>query len=275
MAMLTAQIAPVVPRVPARHRLEPILGGMGFFMILSLALTLPALWLDGRILDAEGVWLKPVKFQIALAIHLLTLAYFARFVPRAVMAQRRMRLFLMAVAVAVLAEMIWIGGAAMYAIPSHYNTHPVMYGLYLLMGAFAVLLTTASLVFGLAIWRDRDSVLPSALRLAVALGLILTFALTVPAAGVIAALPGPLIGMPTTGAHVPVMGWSREVGDLRIAHFLATHALHAVPLLGLAAHWALGVRLAVPAVWVGAALYAGLTVLASVQALMGQPFVLL
>lgn len=272
MAMLTAQIAPAAPRIPALHRFEPILGGMGFFMILSLALTLPALWLDGRTLDGEGVWLKPVKFQIALAIYLLTLAYFARFIPRPAMAQRRMRLFLMAVAGAVVAEMIWIGGAAMFAIPSHYNTHPVMYGLYLLMGAFAVLLTTTSLVFGLAIWRDRASVLPDALRLAVALGLILTFALTVPAAGVLSSLPGPLIGTPISGAHLPVMGWSREVGDLRVAHFLATHALHAVPLAGLAAYLALGARLAVPAVWLAAGLYTGLTVLAFVQALMGQPF---
>lgn len=274
MTLLSAQTSAAFPRLARIQGFEPILGGMGLFLVLSLALTLPALWLDGRSLEGETVWLKPVKFQIALALYLLTLAFFAQWMPAAIMARRRMRLFLIAVSAAVLAEMIWIGGAAMFAIPSHYNTHPLMYGVYLLMGALAVLLTTASLVFGLAIWRDRDSSLPEALKLSLALGLILTFALTVPAAGLLSALSGPLIGTPVTGAHVPFMGWSLEVGDLRVTHFLATHALHAVPLAGLIAHLALGGRAAVPVVWGAAGLYAGLTILAFMRALMGLPFVL-
>lgn len=269
--MSSAQTPHALPRITGRDTLEPILGGMGLFMILSLAVTLPALWLDGRILDGETVWLKPVKFQIALAMYLLTLSFYARWVPAAILNRRRMRLFLTAVSAAVLAEMLWIGGAAMFGIQSHYNTHPVLYGVYLLMGAFAVLLTTASLVFGLAIWRDRDSALPEALRLSLALGLILTFVLTVLAAGTLAAMPGPLIGEPVTGDSVPFMGWSREVGDLRIAHFLATHALHAVPLVGVIAHLTLGARGAVGSVWIGAGLYAGLCVFVFVWAVMGLP----
>jgi hypothetical protein len=244
---------------------------MGLLLVLSLALTLPALWIDERSLDGENLWLKPIKFQIALAIYLLTLSLYARWVPTAIMARHRMRLFLTAVSACVLAEMLWIGGAAMFAVQSHYNTLPVMYAVYLSMGAFAFLLTTASLVFGLAIWRDRNSALPEALRLSLALGLILTFVLTVPAAGTLSALPRPLIGTPVTGQSMAFMGWSREVGDLRIAHFLATHALHAVPLIGVIAHLGLGRRGAVRAVWLGAGLYAGVCIFAFVRAVMGLP----
>lgn len=154
MAMLNAQTPLAVSPIAGRARLEPILGGMGAFMFLSLAVTLPALWLDGRSLDGEGVWLKPIKFQIALAMYLLTLSFYARWVPAAVMAGRRMRLFLTAVAASVLAEMLWIAGAAMFGVQSHYNPHPLMFAVYLLMGGLAVLLTSASLVFGVAIWRD-------------------------------------------------------------------------------------------------------------------------
>ena len=32
---------------------------------------------------------------------------------------------------------------------------------------------------------------------------------------------------------VPLLGWSLAVGDLRPAHFLATHAMQILPLLGL------------------------------------------
>ena len=63
---------------------------------------------------------------------------------------------------------------------------------------------------------------------------MLTFVLTVPIAGTLAQMPGHFVGTPVTGAAVPVFGWSREVGDLRTAHFLATHAMHFLPLAGLA-----------------------------------------
>lgn len=271
MDMLSAKTPLTFRKMMGRDRFEPILGGMGLFLLLSLTFTLPALWLDERSLDGENLWLKPIKFQVALAIYLLTLSLYARWVPVALMDGRRMRLFLKSVSAAALVEMLWIGGAAMFGVQSHYNPHPVLYGVYMLMGAFAILLTTASLVFGLAIWRDHNSALPAALRLSLALGLMQTFMLTVLVAGTLSALPGPLIGAPLTGESLPFMGWSREVGDLRSVHFLATHALHAVPLVGVIAHFALGARGAVGAVWLGAGLYAGLCVFAFVQAAMGLP----
>jgi hypothetical protein len=81
---------------------------------------------------------------------------------------------------------------------------------------------------------------------------------------------GHLVGTPLTGALLPVMGWSREVGDVRVAHFLATHAMHALPLVGLAA-LALPGR-AAGAVWAGAVLYIALTLGTFAQALAGRPF---
>jgi len=264
-----------MPVSRAARPLDPTLTAIGLAMVVSLALTLPALALDPRQFRGESVWLKPVKFQMALAIYLLTLAWFSRWLPEAVLAGRRMRIFLSAVAFGTVAEMLWIGGAAMFATASHYNSNPAMYAIYALMGAVAVLLTTVSLVFGMAFWRDRSGTLAEPLRLSLALGLILTFALTLPAAGTLSGLPGHFIGTPVTGDAVPVMGWSREVGDLRLAHFLATHALHAVPLAGLAAQAVLPRGLASGAVWGAAGLYAALTALAFVLALMGRPFPLL
>jgi hypothetical protein len=84
-------------------------------------------------------------------------------------------------------------------------------------------------------------------------------------------LPGHFIGTPVTGAVVPIMGWSREVGDLRVAHFLAMHALHAVPLIGVAAMGLSNLALARGLVWAGALGYAALTAITFVHALAGQP----
>jgi hypothetical protein len=159
----------------------------------------------------------------------------------------------------------------MFATASHYNPHPVMSAIYLSMGGVATVLILGSLMMGLSFWTSRDSHLPEALRLSLALGLILTFVLTLPAAGTLAALPGHFIGTPVTGAAVPIMGWSREVGDLRVAHFLAMHALHAVPLIGVAAMGLSNLALARGLVWAGALGYVALTAFAFVQALAGQP----
>lgn len=252
---------------------EPILTRLGLGMLLSLALTVPALMLDDRSLGGANVWLKPIKFQTALAVYFLTLAVFASWLPAHVLAAPRMRLFLKLVVLATIAEMAWIGGAAMFGVASHFNTHPLLYGIYALMGGFAVLLTSASLVLGLAFWRDRASALPEAVRLSLALGLVLTFALTVPTAGTLSAMSGHFVGTPVQGTAVPFLGWSREVGDLRVAHFLATHALHVVPLAGLAAALAFRARPALIVVWSAALGWTALTAFAFVQALSGHPFV--
>jgi hypothetical protein len=127
------------------------------------------------------------------------------------------------------------------------------------MGVAAVTLTSLSLAMGLVFWRHRAD----PLMLSIALGLILTFLLTVPIAGTMSSQPGHLVGTPLTGARFPLMGWSLEVGDLRLPHFLATHAMHAVPLAGLT-----GSR---PAVWATAASFTALTLWCFARALQGLP----
>ncbi len=266
-------------RLPVRritlHRLfgaEPVLAGTGVVIGLSLVVTAGAMALDTRAFQGETIWSKPIKFQVALAIYTLTLAFFARWLPRGMTARRDYRLFAGIVVVAVLAETAWIGGAAMAGTASHFNVGtPFKDALYATMGAFAVLLTTASLVYGIAIGRNTACGLDPAMRLAIALGLVLTFVLTIPVAGYMASAPGHLVGTPELGARVPILGWSREVGDLRVAHFLATHALHALPAAGLIAVATTRGRTASGLVWVAAVAFTAATAFAFLQALAGRP----
>lgn len=263
--------SPRALRLTSLPRPEPLLMRIALAMVLCMALTLPALLIDDRMFQGDSVWLKPIKFQIALALFFVTLAVVAGWLPQEMMRSRRMRRYLALVGAATTAEMIWICGAAMFATASHYNTQTVMSVIYPAMGVVAIFLTSASLVLGLAFWRGHGLSLPPAFRLSLALGLILTFVLTVIAAGTLASPPGHFIGTPVTGAKLPILGWSREVGDLRVAHFLATHALHAVPLAGLAALLLGNARASLAVVWAAAAGYAGLTLLTLVQALNGLP----
>ena len=242
---------------------------LGLLLLFGLIPLYAAMTLDLRVFQGESPWMKPVKFHYALGVYTLTLAFFARYMPQATLQGRPWRWFTAAVVFAILGEVTWLSAAAMVNTASHFNTTiPVFAAVYPLMGAIAVLLTSASLVMGISAWRNRATGLDPALHLAVALGLILTFALTLPVAGYLSSNGGHYVGSSTR--ELWVMGWSRNAGDLRVAHFLATHALHFVPLAGLLAVWLIPAQ-ATRAVWLAAGLFAALVIFTFVQALQGRP----
>lgn len=218
---------------------ERLFAATGLVLLLMIPPTLLAMAFDGRTLLGENLWIKPLKFEISLTLYFLTLAFFARWLPEGMTETRWYRLFAGGVVLCTALEMIWIVSAATQGIQSHFNTtNPLMAALYPLMGALATYLTSSSLIYGLAIRRavklgGGGLSLEPAFRFSVIWGLILTFALTVPVAGGMAvAFPGHAVG----------------AGDLRVPHFLATHAMHFLPLAGYAAGRLLPARMALPAV---------------------------
>ncbi|MFD1193613.1 hypothetical protein ACFQ3C_02875 [Seohaeicola saemankumensis] len=276
--MTDATFSPPMPAlslrgmIPALFGPDPRLAVLGAVLLCSMIPTGLAMLIDPRLFQGESIWLKPLKFEFALAFYLLSLAFFARFLPAGMLDRRGFRIFSAVVILCILGEVAWIGGAAMFGTASHFNlSSPVMEGLYGLMGLFAVTLTSASLVYGIAIWRNPAGLSDAALRLSVVLGLVLTFLLTVVVAGYMSSQPGHLVGVPITDARVPVMGWSREVGDLRLPHFLATHAMHVIPLAGLVASRMLSDAAALRAVWAVSAGFVLVTLAGFAMAIMGLP----
>jgi len=259
---------------------EPLFAATALCLSFFLLVTIPAMFLDARLFQGENVWIKPITFQVAIIVYLLTLAFFARWLPPGFTGRRSYRLYAQVAVFTMIAELVWIGGAAVFGIASHFNiSSPLMGSLYSLMGLFAVILTSVSLVYGIAIWRNGQSSLDPALRLSIALGLCLTFVLTVPVASTLAGSLNHFVGTPLTGATVPIMGWSREVGDLRVAHFFATHAMHFVPVIGLVIISVLKLLkspkppTAQVFVWLTSLAFVGFVVFTFLQALGGQPLV--
>jgi hypothetical protein len=174
--------------------------------------------------------------------------------------------------VATAGEMAYIAAQAGRGVHSHFSVQtPFTALMYTLMGIGAVALVLGIGIVGLIAWRDRAARLGPALRLGVGLGFVSSALLTLVIAGYLGGQGSHFVGTPSPGAAtVPLFGWSLEVGDLRPAHFLALHAMQALPLLG----WWLD-RSGRPAarrwVWAAAAAYGGLTVAVFAQALLGLP----
>lgn len=196
------------------------------------AVSLPFAWLaatDPTMLDGEPAWLKPLKFSTSLAVYTLTLAWAARWIPPAARARLAFRAFTGVVLAAIAIEMAWIVAGAAMGVRSHWNlAYLGQAWVYAAMGLAAVTLTSGAAVWGALILRAR----PEPFARLVGWSLVATFALTVPIAGTLSGIDGGIVG-PQSDIRIPLLGWSIR-GDLHPAHFLAVHAMQAVPLAALA-----------------------------------------
>ena len=81
------------------------------------------------------------------------------------------------------------------------------------------------------------------------------------------------VGAPDGGPGLPGVGWSRDHGDIRVAHFLGLHAMQILPLLVLAAARAnVPERKRLRLAFASSASYVGLFVILLAQALRAQSF---
>ncbi len=258
----------------AAFRREPYFAGLTVALLVAAVPMLAAYAVDERTLFDVNVWVKPLKFELALIVFFGTLVLFAGWLPAGTVRKPWYRAFASVVVFCVVAEMIWIAGAAANGIESHFNDDTVvMMIIYAVMGSFAAILTSATLVYGVLFWRDQDSALHPVFRMSLVYGLISTFVLTVLVAGYLSQNGGHFVGGNVSDAEAfPLMGWSRDGGDLRVAHFFATHAMHVVPAVGFAASRILPVRVGHAVVIISMVMFSALVLFTFAQALMGQPF---
>lgn len=253
--------------------LERRLVWSGLACLALMPPSLVALALDERVLNGLSVWVKPLKFQASVGLYLLTLAWFAGALPAAVRRGRSMAAIVVVAGTTSLFEVGYITLQAARGMASHYNTadpfHAALYGL---MGAAAVALTALSPTVAALLLRHRPRSWSTAFWLSVLLGLTLTFVLGAGAGAVLSSGDGHWIGgMRTDEGGVPIVGWSRTGGDLRVAHFLGIHAMHALPPLGFALGRSLKPWAGLMLVVLGSLVYCGVTVFVFLQALSGQP----
>ena len=242
----------------------------------ALAASLPLLVLaqvDPRSFQGVSVWVKPWKFHVSVGLHLLTLALIAA--PLTEIAARRpalARLSAVAVACGVL-ELAYITWRASRGEASHFNVADPFAGLmYGLMGLGAVLLTGCAGLLGW--WLARAPAYPTGpvLRRGLVLGLFLGWLLGTVSGAYVSAQTGHGVGGSPGDAHgLALVGWSRDGGDLRVAHFFGLHAMHVIPAVAwLMSRWQAPQR-AMPLLHGFCAAYAAFVLFTFVQAVQGRP----
>ena len=256
------------------HDREPVLARTALVALACLPVLLILAVVDTRTVNGVGVWIKPIKFHVAIAVYLGTLAGYAGWIDRRWTHRPWYRLFVAILVGCTVIELAWLSAAAAAGVPSHFNrTHPVFAALYPLMGVLAVTLTSGTVFYAALIARHRPAALAPPRRDAVVAGLVASFVLTVVVAGELSSMDSHWIGgARSDAAGLPLTGWSRDGGDLRVAHFFALHAMQLVPL----AAWFLrprppyrGARAGVALVTLG---YVAFVVALYRQALNGEPF---
>jgi hypothetical protein len=219
---------------------------LGWATVVALALiplSLALLVLDPRVLDGEALWLKPLKFQVSMAV--LTGTLLLAVAASGLGASFWVRIPSVAVAATALYELTFLNIQAARGVRSHFNADTLFdrIGGTIMAGGAGVLVLGAALI-GIAILialaMKSRAALDEPVLLALGLGLALGGWLGGYTGSAIGANGGPFVGA-AAGPFVPLMGWSLTGGDLRIAHFLGLHAMQALPLL------ALGARVALPA----------------------------
>jgi hypothetical protein len=193
--------------------------GLGILALLGILI-------DTREVGGLNPWIKPLKFDLSIAIFLWTMAWILAKLPTD-FARRIGR----GMAAAMLLETILLNMQAFRGVKSHFNNASVFdASVYTAMGI--VILYNFSLVLRVTLRFFRGTFsLPKPTLLGIQLGLLsLVFGNLF---GIyMSAQPGHSVGAPDGGPGIPFLNWSRTSGDLRVAHFAALHGIQILLLAG-------------------------------------------
>jgi hypothetical protein len=232
----------------------------GVLFLVALVLS----QVDGRQLAGINLWIKPMKFAISIALYTATYGWIYH---HAMAPGGAKALVSWVIAGTLCYETVCIFGQAARGVGSHFNVATGFDGfVFASMGVMIVINMLAALAGTWHCWQTSPTLgLTPAYLWGIRLGMLI-FVLAGFEGGLMGSRLQHAVGVPDGGPGLPILNWSTEGGDLRVAHFVGMHALQALPLLG---YWLGSVWM----VWGAAAGWVGVTVWLLVRALAGRPLI--
>jgi hypothetical protein len=263
---------------------SPPLTATGIVMVIVFAGSIAGLAIDHRVIAGAPTWLKPMKFAMSTAIYAFTLASIFTFLPDR---QKLTGCVGWLTAIVLVFEVGAICLQAARGVTSHFNVATRFdAALFYTMGLAILVAWSAAIALTVAVFRHRfdDDAFGWALRA----GLLLTVIgqatgglMTAPTTSQVEAarLSRPTVagahtvGGPDGGRGLPITGWSREHGDLRVPHFVGMHAVQVLPAIAWLLTPIRSAALRRRTIMVASAGYAALFAFLVAQALNGRPVV--
>ena len=207
------------------NRILVLTGWFHGLLVIVLLLIYP---FDSRTILGISPWIKPIKFSLSIAIYVWTLAWFLRYlVDRA----RAVKIISWGVAISMMTEITCIVMQSARGTTSHFNAAtPFDAAVFIFMGAM-IGLNAALVAWVLVLFCKPGLRIPPAYAWGIRCGLLL-FLLASAEGGIMIGNHAHTVGAPDGGPGLPLINWSTEHGDLRVAHFLGMHALQILPFAG-------------------------------------------
>ncbi|MEA5137942.1 hypothetical protein [Arcicella rigui] len=208
-----------------------------------------------------SAWIKPFKFSFSIFLYAWTTAWFCSYLP-----SFNTSIFNWAVIILLGFEIVYIAIQASRGQLSHFNQSSPLYAvLYSMMAIAATLISFYTAYIGVLFFKNNFPDLPDYYVWSIRLGIIL-FVIFSLEGFVMGAKLTHTIGGPDGGEGIPLLHWSKQFGDPRIAHFIGMHAIQVLPVLSY--YFLKDTKLTFGL----AILYTFLAVFTLVQALQGKAF---
>ena len=173
-------------------------------------------------------WLKPFKFYSSVGIMILTMGWLLYYLNNA----KKIRTYSWLIVITMFFENGLIMTQAIRKTTSHFNSTSTLNGIvFNLMGIFILVFTITVILICISFFKQKQFSIPDAYVWGIRLGILffLFFSLE---GGIMIGLLKHTVGGPDGGPGLPLLNWSTQYGDLRIAHFLGLHSLQFLPLYG-------------------------------------------
>jgi hypothetical protein len=251
------------------QRRSPMLSATGWLCAGLLIVMLVVAPFDARTILGINPWLKPMKFAVSIAAYVWTLAWLFGYLPAQFRARRLLGI---GIAFTMLVEIVCIMLQSARGVASHFNeATPLDRAIFSVMGSM-IFLNTLLVIGLLRLFFGRLDAPPAQLW-GVRLGLVV-FLLGSGLGGLMVARKAHSVGVADGGPGLPLVNWSTQAGDLRIAHGVGLHGMQILPLVGwLVSRRGWPPRAQLLAVFGASVVYVAVGAILFAHAMAGRPLV--
>jgi len=205
-----------------------ILFNFGWLCMLGALASILFILIDNTIVSGVNAWIKPLKFFLSIAIYSWTMGWLLFYLQF----QKKVRAYSWALVIIMTFEMSVIVWQAANGRLSHYNiSTPLYMWLFQFMGIAIVTITIWTAYITFLFFRQKQFTISETYLWGIRLGMIF-FIIFSFEGGLMAYKLQHTVGSPDGGAGLPLLNWSKEYGDLRVAHFFGLHSLQVLPIFG-------------------------------------------